>query len=193
MIRTGSRPLNPFLLKKIQLQDGKASCESEYVFSTQDAGADFEQEGLTIRQTFVIGNTDEFTMSYRIINRGKNRMNAGFRVKNLPFRKCNAVSTGPHTIQPGPFPENKILMKPGVKTEFLSDVPRKEWNGETILVKSPSRSLEISAPDFDGIYFWSGSGLVSIELLTKDIILNPGEEKIYTITVRFKNIRLQNR
>lgn len=38
----------PFVLKKIGVGDGKAAASFEYVFTTQDAGADFELQDLKV-------------------------------------------------------------------------------------------------------------------------------------------------
>ena len=88
-------------------------------------------------------------------------------------------------IVPGPIPANRMLMKAGKQTRFLAALPRSAWNGGPVTVKGVSRTLTFDAPDFDGIYFWYGSSTVSVEFLTDDFILKPGESRTFSIHVKF--------
>lgn len=175
----------PFVLKKIGVGDGKAAASFEYVFTTQDAGADFELQDLKVVQTFSIRKPNEFTMSWTLSNGSASPVNAGFRVKNEPFREVREASVESEKIVPGPIPANRMLMKAGKQTRFLAALPRSAWNGGPVTVKGVSRTLTFDAPDFDGIYFWYGSSTVSVEFLTDDFILKPGESRTFSIHVKF--------
>ena len=175
----------PFVLKKIAVGNGKASALFEYLFRTPDAGADFLLQDLKVEQTFSIQKVNEFAMSWTLSNGSPNAINAGFRIKNEPFRKVLEAVCGTEKVVPGPIPANRILMKNGKRTAFLSALPRTVWNGTPVTVKGNSRTVTLDAPDFDGVYFWSGNSTVTVEFLTGDFILNPGERRTFSIQVKF--------
>ncbi len=175
----------PFVIKDIAVNDGKASAAFEYVFSANDADGSFEQENLKVVQTYSIGKKNEFTMSWRLTNGGQAAMRAGFRVKNMPFRNARQVTAGSVTLKPTAASANRILLKEGESVRFLSTIAREKWDGGAVTAISPSRKVTFLAPDFAGVYSFTSPGTVTVEFLTGDFTLKPGESRTFSITVQF--------
>lgn len=178
----------PFRLKRLDVNGGTAAAEFEYVFKTPDAGEGFMYQDLTVTQRFAIGKQGEFTMSYTIANPSKSPMKLGFRVRNRLFREYREITFGTHRITPGKQHSSLLFMRKNAETGFLAAVPRQEWNGEPVTVRTKHRALKVDAADFDGIYIWNGaegSGF-TLEPVSRDLELAPGETRTYRITVHFR-------
>lgn len=177
----------PFRLKRLDVNGGTAAAEFDYVFKTPDAGGEFTYQNLTVAQRFAIGKPGEFTMTYTITNPSESPMKMGFRVRNRLCREYREITFGNQRITPGKMPGSLLFMRKNAETGFLAAVPRQEWNGEPVTVRTKHRTLKLDAADFDGIYIWNGaegSGF-SLEPVSRDLELAPGESRTYRITVHF--------
>ncbi len=173
----------PFVLDEMKVENSSPEVGFRYIFQSQDAGADFPYQGLELRKTFRQEPGNTFVIGCRVSNRGKSSVTLGLRIANMPFAVIDEITSGGVRLtreETG----NHIFAKNDRKMDFLPEVKRNQWDGSMVTVKSPTRSLTLDGSDFDGVYVWCGDKMMTVEFLTGDFTLAPGEERVFQIRCR---------
>jgi len=147
---------------------------------------------LECSREFALKN-NEVEVSLTFKNPTKKAMRFGFRINNLPqpgkrfAKRYLSINIEKNKIDYN-SPMNNLFLQGETKIDFMSDTKTKAWNGGMVTATAKESGLSDTitfkpGPKFTGIYSWQGHGMITVELLSPNIILKPGEIRKFNYSI----------
>lgn len=138
---------------------------------------------LEIRITFKNPTANAMKFAFRLNNYP--RPGLRFGMKNLE------VSTGGEKVTPRDGADN-LFVKTGRQIAFGRNMARQTWDGGEVAISAGDEMLQdklthIPDPGFAGVYVWNDRTSMTVELISEEITLEPGQSREFTCRIKFNN------